>query len=167
MLQDKRKLDEIDISFPGWSVANGLTAVIERITGMKMVAEKATEMNTSYFRADFSGAFVLLGERKAMFSIHADRRSAVEIITAMTKLPGHSLDDRDLADGMTELANIVGGDVKARLGVAEGPHIMLLPFAVAGSDHSFLYKTKGPIFIRMLRAGEVTLIIQGHSIDVR
>lgn len=159
-------LEESDINFPSWALSNGIKEILDKMTGIIVTEESVNLEVLREFKEQVSGMVVLVGEKKLIFSVCMSTVTARHIVGGMTNTPNEEVKNADLIDGVSELANIVGGNVRAKLAARGEDYTMLLPFTIIGDNYHVVHKSKTPIFIRKYNAEFVELIVKGYSLDV-
>ncbi len=160
-----QNIEEIDITFPSWATSNGIKAVLEKLTRISLSEEKVTSMTMAGFNFQISGEIMLIGPKNIIFSIGMSKETARNLIAAMTGLDKINITDLDLVDGVSELTNVIGGNVKYRFSGENEDYKMLLPYTIFGDRHRIIHKSKGPIFIRKYNAENIEMIVSGYSLD--
>jgi chemotaxis protein CheX len=81
-----------------------------------------------------ASAVQIVGGWQGAVRVDIDERLARDVCASLMSVPGDELSSRDILDAVGELANIVGGSVKALLAADCG---LSLPSVVAGRDFEF------------------------------
>lgn len=162
----KENIEESDISFPSWPISTGIRGILDKMTSQKFVEEKVTLLTLEFFKEEFTGVILLVGEPMIVFSVGMSMNSGKNLLMAMTGLPREKQSNQDLVDGVSEIANVVGGDIKARLSAKGTLYTVPLPFTIEGSGHRLIHKSKSPLFIRKYNSEGIEILVQGYSVDV-
>lgn len=91
--------------------------------------------NKSVLRSSISGIIGLTGSIKGLLAIHLPKQTALEVTTAFLGMDVTEIDE-DVRDAIGELANMLGGSLKATLD-PKGSGIQLsMPTAIYGEEYS-------------------------------
>jgi chemotaxis protein CheX len=121
---------------------NAVNDVLSTMAGFEaqVLDEFLPEVNR--FRAQISGAMLLLGQNSAMFTLSMSEEAAMVFVAYMTGIFPEDLSREDLYDGVAELVNQIAGRVKAQLSGSSYHFILTPPFTIAGDDHFIVHKNQ-------------------------
>ena len=119
--------------------------VLEIMNTMVMTEVIYAGMETKKFfqlNRPVGGLVLLQGSHDGMIGVSCDIDLLKAIVSGIIGLPVDDLENEDLLDGASELANMVGGGMKTK---AKIPGVVLSPpMAILGSDYMAEWKTDRP-----------------------
>ncbi len=132
--------------------------IIRTMTGLELNEEKLSQEDLKAFKAQISGVIILSGDKSIMISLSMSSISASALISFMIGSQSSELSDEDLNDGVSEIANVVGGKIKAKLSVT-GIHLTsLLPFTIKGNDHYITQRDKILLFVKKFHNNDIEIL---------
>jgi chemotaxis protein CheX len=126
---------------------------------MEVTPEPALLERTTKFQNSISGMIGLAGIYKGMLAIHAPGPVAMAITTNFLGLEVDSIND-DVKDAFGELANMLGGSIKAGLSENSRDIQLSIPSAVCGEEYMVNYQPKNSTTTVPFKAGEGTFFVE-------
>jgi chemotaxis protein CheX len=142
----------------GFFFSNTFKEIIRTMTGLELKEEKMTLEDLKAFKAQISGVIILCGEKSIMISLSMSNISASTLVSFMVGLQSSELSNEDLNDGVSEIANVVGGKIKAKLNLPGTRLTSLLPFTIKGNDHYITQRDKVLLFVKKFRNNDVEIL---------
>lgn len=123
-----------------WALlCQALDEALRTMTGLEL--DWVTSPSAEVTRTTYAGMMVLAAERPSLLLIRASQSTARMIFSYMTGEEPDSLGDKELADGLCELVNMVAGDVKSKRTGTEAAFELTPPVSVQGDGLFFRGKT--------------------------
>lgn len=142
----------------GFFFSNAFKDIIRTMTGLELNEEKMSLEDQKAFTAQITGAIILSGEKSIMISLSMSNISASTLVSFMIGSQSSELSGEDLNDGVSEIANVVGGKIKAKLSLAGNHFTSLLPFTIRGNDHYITQRDKVLLFVKKFRNNDVEIL---------
>lgn len=156
--------NEDGIVFSSWSFSNDMKEILETMTGIKVTEGNVTPESIKDLNQQVSGVIILVGSKVIMFTISMSRRTAVNLVAAMTGSSTTDIKHPDIIDGVAEIANIVGGKMKAKLSSEGEKYNAVLPYTIMGDNHYIVHKSKATIFSRKYNAESVEFVVSVYAL---
>lgn len=113
---------------------------------------------------EITGAMFLLGKNSGMASVTMTRETAGMLVSYMTGIPCHELEDDDLHDGIAELMNLFAGRAKVILRQTDYYFEITPPFTIAGKDHHIVHKKKAHLIQKRFIGNDLSFILRVFNI---
>lgn len=102
---------------------------------LEVAAGEPYQRKDAQLRDSVSGIIGLAGKAKGMLAIHLPNATALAVTTAFLGMEVEEIDD-DVRDAIGELANMLGGSLKAVLDPNGSSVQLSMPSAVHGTEYS-------------------------------
>jgi len=126
-------------TIPGTVFTEALITAIRTMTGFEVIPCDV-DSDTPIEGQEIVGAMVLAGDKTLLMMLTASKDTAALLVTYMTGTEIESLTDSELADGITEFVNIVGGSARAALQESNYRFAITVPFTVTGQELKVIVK---------------------------
>lgn len=141
---------------PGLIFTDALTTAIHTMTGFEVMPND-TESDTHIEGQEIVGAMVLVGEKSLLMMLTASKDTAALLVTYMTGTAIEALTEADLADGITEFVNIVGGSARAALQESNYRFAITVPFTITGQELKVIIKKSAKSYFVSFNSNEFTM----------
>ena len=142
----------------GFFFSNAFKDIIRTMTGLELVEERLLPEDMKAFKAQISGVVILSGAKSIMISLSMSLVAASTLISFMIGSHSSELSDEDLNDGVSEIANVVGGKIKTKLALGGIHYTILTPFTIKGNDHYITQRDKVLLFIKKFHNNDVEIL---------
>jgi chemotaxis protein CheX len=147
-----------NLALSGFFFSNAFKDIIRTMTGLELMEEKMSMEDMKAFKAQISGVIILSGEKSIMISLSMSFIAATTLISFMIGAQCSELSDEDLNDGVSEIANVVGGKIKTKMSLS-GIHLNILtPFTIKGNDHYITQRDKVLLFIKKFHNNDIEIL---------
>ncbi len=127
--------------------SNALKNVIQTMTSIE-ISETRVINDDAGDIFQISGVILMVGQKNIMLSLTVSSQMAYTLISFMTGIQREELKVDDLYDGISEITNMVAGEVRAYMSTRGVQLTTFAPFAIAGKQFTFIYKNKIPNIIK-------------------
>jgi chemotaxis protein CheX len=148
--------NELDLS--GFFFSNAFREIIRTMTGLELMEEKMSLEDMKAFKAQISGVIILSGAKSIMLSLSMSLIAASTLISFMIGAQSSELSDEDLIDGVSEIANVVGGKIKTKLSLGGVHYTILTPFTIKGNDHYITQRDKVLLFAKKFHNNDIEIL---------
>jgi chemotaxis protein CheX len=135
------------------------TEIFSTMLMMQVTPEPSLLERNTKFQNSISGMVGLAGTYKGILAIHASGPVAMAITTNFLGMEVDSLDD-DVKDAFGELANMLGGSVKAGLSENSRDIQLSIPSTVCGEEYTVDYQPRDNTTTVPFKAGEDTFFVE-------
>lgn len=142
----------------GFFFSNTFKDIIRTMTGLDFVEEKLSTEDLMAFKSQISGVVILAGEKSIMVSLSMSFATASILVSFMTGAQAGELRGEDLNDGVSEIANVIGGKIKAKSSVNRVHYKILTPFTIKGDDHYITQRDNVLLFAKKFHNSEVEIV---------
>ena len=142
----------------GFFFSNAFKEIIRTMTGLELMEEKMSLEDMKAFKAQISGVIILSGEKSIMISLSMSFIAASTLISFMIGAQCSELSDEDLNDGVSEIANVVGGKIKTKLSLGGVHFNILTPFTIKGNDHYITQRDKVLLFVKKFHNNDIEIL---------
>ncbi|MBF0103417.1 MAG: chemotaxis protein CheX [Desulfobacterales bacterium] len=122
---------------------NATLKVIETMAFIKAAPGTPYVKKDDVAKGDISGVIGITGKTNGIISVTFDESCILEIVSSMFNEKLTTI-DRDIADAVGELTNMISG--QARLALSEMGHSFkaAIPSVIRGKNHTLMHIVKGP-----------------------
>lgn len=146
----------------GFFFSNTFKDTIRTMTGLEMAEEKVSTEELIAFKAQITGVIVLTGNKNIMLALSLSQDSAYILTSFMTGTQCNELSPEDLSDGISEIANVVAGKIKAKL-ATNGVYLnILIPFTIRGNDHFIAQRKDVLLFVKKFHVDSVEVLAKAY-----
>ena len=145
------------LMFSNWHFSNTIKDIIRTMTGLELIEEKFHEDNLKEFNGSLSSVILLTGNKNIMITLTMSKEAACTLVGFITGMKYSEIKEEDLYDGIAEIANMLGGQFKAKLAVNGQNYKYLTPFTIAGEDHHIVQKSKVYGISKIYHAGSIKI----------
>lgn len=149
---------ENTVVLSGFFFSNTVKEIIRTMTGLELLEEKLSLEDLKAFRAQISGVIILSGEKSIMISLSMSYITASALVSFMIGIQSSELSDEDLNDGVSEIANVIGGKIKSKLSVSGLHFNILTPFTIRGENHYITQRDKVLLFVKKFHNNDVEIL---------
>lgn len=150
--------NNLQFEFSEYFFSNTMKEIIHTMTGLELSEEKPSIDELKDFVAQFTGVVILTGEKNIMISISVGKETISTITAFMVGLQRENLSDEDLNDGISEIANVVGGKVKAKLAMGGSRYTILTPFTIKGRGHYITQRKNVLLFVKKYKTSGIEIV---------
>lgn len=138
--------------------SNALKEIIRTMTGLELTEEKLTTDDLKAFKSQISGVIILSGEKSIMVSLSMTFVTASTLTAFMIGAQQSELSEEDLNDGVSEIANVIGGKIKTKLALGNVHLSILTPFTIKGTDHYITQRNNVLLFIKKFHSSDIEIL---------
>jgi CheY-specific phosphatase CheX len=146
------------ISLNGWHFSSIFKDIIKKTTGFELIEEKQTFENMKSTAIQITGIVFLTGEKSIVVTISMSEKTAAILTSYMAGMQLSDVRLEDLIDGITEITNMVAGQIKAKLAAGGSHYAYLQPFSIIGNNHCIIQKSKVGRISRLFRSAEIEIL---------
>jgi chemotaxis protein CheX len=117
------------------NIADATQEIFSNMLMLDVVPGEPFQRDDSKLVNSISGIIGLAGEVKGLLAIHLPNKAAVEITTAFLGMDVEEIDE-DVCDAIGELANMLGGSMKAILDPGGSKVQISMPSAIHGEEYA-------------------------------
>jgi CheY-specific phosphatase CheX len=127
---------------PLFIFSNALKKSLKTMAELDILETKIT-LEDKLINADqITGSLLMTGEINVMIQLSVSMSMANTIVSFITRTPRSELTSEELADGISELVNMIAGEVRTYM-ANRGVHFRTFaPFAVIGRQFDFIFKNR-------------------------
>ncbi len=144
--------------FSEYFFSSTMKEIIHTMTGLELSEEWPSIEDLKDFVAQFTGVVILTGEKNIMISISMSTITISTLTAFMVGIQREQLSDEDLNDGISEIANVIGGKVKAKLAMSGSRYTILTPFTIKGQGHYITQRKNVLLFVKKFKASDIEIV---------
>lgn len=129
-------------AIPSFIFSNALKKSLKTMAEMELLETKITMDDTPEHADQITGSLLMTGEINMMIQLTMSMTMANTIVSFITRTPRSELSGEEMADGVSELVNMIAGEVRSYMST-RGVHFKTFaPFAVIGRQFGFVFKNR-------------------------
>lgn len=127
---------------PSFIFSNALKKSLKTMAELDILETKVTMEDKPMNAEQITGSLLMTGDINVIIQLSMSMTMANTIVSFITRTPRDELTGEDLADGVSELVNMIAGEVRTYM-ATRGVHFRTFaPFAVIGRQFGFIFKNR-------------------------
>ncbi len=155
---------DIGTALSGFFFSNMMKEVIKTMTAVEISEEKLAEEDFKSIKPQLTGVIILSGVKSIMVSLSVSYKTGQAIVSYMTGIQGSEVSENDINDCFSEIANVIGGRIKAKLSLSDIHYNILTPFTINGDGHYISPRNNSLLMTKVFHNCDIQIVARVYAL---